>query len=67
MVGILEYGRFQETVDDFKASKYLVSNAEFFEFIEDNGYKNKQWWSEEGWSWCTYKKAEYPQFWIKEK
>jgi len=39
----------------------------FFEFIEDNGYKNKQWWSEEGWSWCTYKKAEYPQFWIKEK
>jgi len=26
----LEYGRFQETVDDFKASKYLVSNAEFF-------------------------------------
>jgi len=62
----LEYGSFQETVDDFKASKYLVSNAEFFEFIEDDGYKDKQWWSEEGWSWCTYKKAEHPQFWIKE-
>jgi 5-histidylcysteine sulfoxide synthase/putative 4-mercaptohistidine N1-methyltranferase len=62
----LEYGSFQETVDDFKASKYLVSNAEFFEFMEDNGYKNKQWWTEEGWSWCTYKKAEHPLFWIKE-
>lgn len=62
----LEYGSFQETVDDFKASKYLVSNAEILEFIEDKGYKDKQWWTEEGWSWCTYKKAEYPQFWIKE-
>ena len=62
----LEYGSFEEQVEDFKASKYLVSNAEFLEFIEAYGYKDKQWWTEEGWSWCTYKKAEKPQFWIKE-
>jgi 5-histidylcysteine sulfoxide synthase/putative 4-mercaptohistidine N1-methyltranferase len=61
----LEYGSFEETVHDFKASKYLVSNAEFLEFIEAGGYQDKQWWTEEGWSWCTYKKAEHPQFWIK--
>lgn len=61
----LEYGNFEERVEDFKASKYLVSNAEFLEFIEAGGYQNKQWWTEEGWSWCTYKQAKHPQFWIE--
>lgn len=61
----LEYGKYQEKVKDFKASKYLVSNAEFLAFVEDNGYKTEKWWTKEGWSWCTYKKAEHPQFWIK--
>jgi len=61
----LEYGHFTEKVEDFKASKYLVSNAEFLEFVNDNGYHTEPWWTEEGWSWKTYKKAEHPQFWRK--
>ena len=63
----LEYGKYQEDVDEFKASKYTVSNAEFLEFIEDGGYNNDEWWTEEGWSWRTYKQAEHPQFWIKKE
>ncbi len=62
----LEYGSYSERVEDFKASKYLVSNAEFLEFVKDNGYKKKEWWTEEGWSWVSYKNAEHPLFWIKE-
>jgi len=61
----LEYGTHSEEVEDFKASKYLVSNAEFFEFIKDNGYHTEKWWTTEGWAWKTYKNAEYPQFWQK--
>jgi 5-histidylcysteine sulfoxide synthase/putative 4-mercaptohistidine N1-methyltranferase len=61
----LEYGDHSEKVEDFKASKYLVSNAEFFEFVKDNGYKTEKWWTAEGWSWKTYKNAKYPQFWQK--
>lgn len=61
----LEYGKFSEEVKDFNASKYLVSNAEYFEFIKDDGYKNKTCWTEEGWSWKTYKNAEHPLFWRK--
>ncbi len=61
----LEYGNYFEKVEDFKTSKYLVSNAEFFEFVDDDGYENKEWWTEEGWSWCTYKNAKFPQFWVK--
>jgi 5-histidylcysteine sulfoxide synthase/putative 4-mercaptohistidine N1-methyltranferase len=63
----LEYGKHQEKTEDFKASKFLVSNAEFLEFVEDHGYNQKEWWTEEGWSWRTYKKAEHPLFWHKDK
>ncbi|MBZ9628299.1 5-histidylcysteine sulfoxide synthase [Psychroflexus sp. CAK1W] len=62
----LEYGNYNESVRDFKASKYLVSNAEFLEFVEDRGYHDQQWWSEEGWSWRSYKNAEHPLFWRKD-
>lgn len=62
----LEYGSRNENVEAFKASKMLVSNAEFLEFIKDKGYQTKQWWTEEGWSWVDYKDAQHPQFWIKD-
>mgnify|MGYP005848099135 CR=1 FL=1 len=63
----LEYGNYQEKVEDFKASKYLVSNAEFLDFVKDDGYKTETCWTEEGWAWRTYKKVEHPQFWIKKE
>lgn len=62
----LEYGSFTENIEDFKASKHLVSNAEFLEFVQDDAYQNKNYWTEEGWSWKTYKNAEHPQFWLKD-
>lgn len=62
-----EYGEHTSTVSDFKASKYLVSNQEFLGFIEDGGYTNKAFWTEEGWSWVQYEKASAPRFWVKEE
>ncbi|RXJ56512.1 5-histidylcysteine sulfoxide synthase [Candidatus Marinarcus aquaticus] len=61
-----EYGEYQESTPAFKASKYLVSNGEFLEFIQDGGYCNDAFWSEEGKGWKEYQKAQYPTFWIKE-
>ena len=61
-----EYGNYTEKVEDFKTTKYLVSNGEFLGFIKDNGYQNKEYWTEEGWSWRNFKKAEMPLFWRKE-
>jgi len=64
-----EYGKQEEDssrVEPFKASKYLVSNQEFLKFIQAGGYHRKQFWTEEGWSWKEYLKAEHPLFWLKE-
>lgn len=62
-----EYGSSSEEISTFKAAKYVVSNQEFLDFIDDKGYKTEKWWTKEGWAWRNYKKAEHPLFWIKKE
>jgi 5-histidylcysteine sulfoxide synthase/putative 4-mercaptohistidine N1-methyltranferase len=59
-----EYGHYEADVQAFKTSKYLVSNSEYLDFVNDGGYQDEQWWTEEGWKWAQYKKAEHPLFWV---
>ncbi len=60
-----EYGSVTFVVQPFKASKHLVSNAEFLEFVEAGGYQKEEFWTEEGWSWRSFQKATLPRFWRK--
>lgn len=59
-----EYGYHKATVTPFAAQRQLVSNREFYEFIKDGGYSNKKFWSEEGWAWLSFSKAQQPKFWV---
>lgn len=61
-----EYGNHTETVDDFNAASMLVSNREFLDFINDNGYQTSSYWTDEGWKWRNFKQAEMPLFWRRE-
>ena len=61
-----EYGRAEFNIESFKASKYLTSNGEFLEFVEDGGYRAEKYWSEEGWNWVRFRKAMHPVYWIKQ-
>lgn len=58
-----EYGQRNITLETFQASQYLVSNAEYFEFVLAGGYQQPQWWTEEGQGWLHYTKADKPTFW----
>jgi len=58
-----EYGIHEADIPSFKASKYLVSNAEFFAFVEDGGYANDIFWCSEGREWKKFTKAKHPLFW----
>lgn len=60
-----EYGRHEATVEGFAAAKYLVSNREYLAFVEAGGYRERSWWSEEGWNWRNFREAEQPLFWVK--
>ena len=51
-------------VPDFKASKYLVSNEEYYEFVLDHGYQTEEYWTEEGWGWVQSTKTTMPKFWV---
>lgn len=62
-----EFGQITEEIQPFKASKYLVSNQEFLEFVEAKGYESEGFWTEEGWAWRNYRKASHPVFWIKDE
>jgi 5-histidylcysteine sulfoxide synthase/putative 4-mercaptohistidine N1-methyltranferase len=58
-----EYGRYEPWVPGFRASRYLVSNAEFHEFVAAGGYREPRWWTAEGWAWRDYRRLEHPLFW----
>jgi iron(II)-dependent oxidoreductase len=38
-------------IEPFCISRAPVTNGEFVEFVEAGGYRNKQYWSAEGWQW----------------
>ena len=62
-----EYGQHKAKVAEFQASKYLVSNHEFLEFVEAGGYERDRFWSQEGLSWRQFTRAEYPCFWLRQE
>jgi len=59
-----EYGRHQQDIPAFKASKYLVSNGEYLEFVRDGGYSQENYWESEGLEWKRFKKPIAPVFWV---
>ena len=61
-----EYGVYETEVAPFKASQYLVSNQEFLTFVEAGGYRTKDYWSDEGWNWVSFRSAEHPVYWVKD-
>ena len=61
-----EFGSHEADIPAFQASRYLVSNREFLDFVEDDGYANDACWEEEGLAWRNYAHAAHPVFWIRQ-
>lgn len=62
----VEYGEQHVEVDDFQASKFLVSNGEYLAFMQADGYQTERYWTQEGWAWVQYRNATMPVFWLEE-
>jgi len=61
-----EFSFHKATINDFKASKYLVSNGEFLEFVKEGAYNKPELFTDEGKEWLDFSQAKHPPFWIKE-
>ncbi len=59
-----EYGERSVDVLPFSVSKTLISNAEFYRFVQDSGYQRRELWTEEGWAWRSYRNTKAPTFWL---
>lgn len=58
-----ELGAHKVYLNDFEISNELVTNKEFIEFIEDDGYSNFNLWLDEGWSWVQENQIQSPMYW----
>jgi len=59
-----EYGSTKVFVPKFQVSKYLITNGDYLEFMQTGGYENRALWSDEGWTWKTFRNAKHPNFWV---
>jgi len=53
-------------ITPFKMSKYPVTNDWFEEFVNDNGYTGKEYWSKDGLKWLE-EDTKQPEFWNERK
>ena len=51
------------SVPAFEATKYLITNREFLEFVQDGCYGNQSLWSEEG-AWVDFSIISYVNLFI---
>ncbi len=50
-------------VKPFRISSTAVTNAEYAAFVDDDGYRRREFWSRRGWEWRRREGAEHPLFW----
>ncbi len=53
-------------VEPFAIAATAVSNGEFVRFVESGGYRERSFWTDEGWWWKQAVGAEQPVYWSRE-
>ena len=58
-----EQPKHQKIITPCAIADRLITNQEYIDFIEDNGYKNPGLWLSDGWDWCTKNNITMPLYW----
>ncbi|HET7361428.1 MAG TPA: ergothioneine biosynthesis protein EgtB [Salinimicrobium sp.] len=58
-----ELGLHKTYLENFEISNKLVTNGEFLEFMEDDGYKKVLLWHSEAWEWIPENNIGSPLYW----
>jgi len=59
-----EYGQRKVQLKDFEVTRFLITNAEFYEFVKSGSYIQDSYWSEEGLRWRKFRNTKRPCFWV---
>lgn len=60
-----EKGVHKVYINPFEISNRLITNAEYLEFMNDEGYDSFQYWLAEGWDWVKQKTIQSPEYWYQ--
>lgn len=60
-----ELGKHKVFLHNYKISNKLITNEEYLEFINDDGYNNFNFWHAEGWDWIRANTIKAPLYWHK--
>src|SRR5439155_5964220 len=53
-------------VPAFAIERHDVTNARFLEFVEDGGYRDERWWTDDDWQWVRQEAIAHPLFWERQ-
>ena len=59
-----EFDEHQVHVPAFEIDVHNVTNAEFMEFVTAGGYRKRELWTAEHWTWLQEDGLTHPNFWI---
>ena len=59
-----EFPRQEVDVPAFEIGVHDVTNDEFLEFVDSGGYRRRELWDDDGWSWVQSAQVSHPPFWI---
>ncbi|MBP9090328.1 5-histidylcysteine sulfoxide synthase [bacterium] len=59
-----EYGERLVNVPAFEAGRSLISNFQFWQFVDQGGYQNDKYWSVTGLRWKQFRNVKWPTFWV---
>lgn len=48
----------------FRIARAAVTNAQFAAFVDDGGYRRREFWCDAGWAWRQARNAEHPVYWL---
>tara|TARA_B100000575_G_scaffold278293_1_gene265453 strand:- start:837 stop:2261 length:1425 start_codon:yes stop_codon:yes gene_type:complete len=59
-----ESPQFEKKIDNFKISKYPITEYQYLLFIKSNGYINNKYWSRNGYLWKERNNISLPLYWV---
>jgi ergothioneine biosynthesis protein EgtB len=58
-----EFGEQRVQVETFEIDRYMVTNAQYREFIDAGGYRERALWSDKDWAWKEAEHISHPVTW----
>jgi ergothioneine biosynthesis protein EgtB len=61
-----EFGPTRVEVPGFDIDVHNVTNRDYLEFVEADGYQRRELWSDADWAWLQSERVEFPTFWLRD-